>query len=87
MLPRLFLYLTLPSFFFRYTAARARVKKRLAQYQRDSPYDPADPSSKRNLKVQTEQWLEEIKDRTPEVEVAVQTEESGDILVRDSTTF
>ncbi len=62
----------------RYTAARARVRKRLAHYQREDASAADAGGSRKNLKVQTEQWLEEIKDRTPEVDVGVQTEETGD---------
>ena len=63
----------------RYTAARARVRKRLAQYQRDEP-SAAAMTDRKSHKVQTDQWLEEIKDRQPEVDVGVQTEETGEIL-------
>lgn len=67
----------------RYTAARARVRKRLAQFQSNR----VNPSSRKGEKgeraavdgrrhrdMQTDKWLEEIKDRVPEVEIGVQTD-------------
>ena len=55
----------------RYTAARARVRKRLAHFQDDI----APVEGRKHSDIQTEKWLEEIKDRTLETEVAVQTDD------------
>ncbi len=60
-----------------FTAARARVRKRLSHLQQDQE----EKNQRKHLDIQTEQWLEEIKDRAPEAEAAVQTEESGEAAV------
>jgi len=57
----------------RYQAARARAKKRLAHYEKESNMPPRS-ANRRNLTIQTDNWLEEIKDRSTETEAAVQTE-------------
>ncbi len=60
------------------TAARARVKKRLSNYQKNDSNNYSYSNSQKHLKVQTEQWLEDIDDRPLEAEVAVQTDLKGD---------
>lgn len=69
----------------KFTAARARVRKRLAQfhknnvkYQSEHPQGPmgnGGGASRKTTNIQTEKWLEEIKDRVPETDVGVQTDE------------
>jgi hypothetical protein len=67
----------------RYTAARARVRRRLAQLQqeqhrhhRDHRHSLPPLSGKKHSDIQTEQWLEEISDRAVEADVGVQTDEA-----------
>ena len=67
----------------KYTAARARVHKRLAHYQKQQQRDlmcqsPAPVEGRKHTNLQTDQWLEEIKDRKPEVDAAVQTDPTND---------
>ena len=69
----------------RYTAARARVRKRLAHFQKQQPRGPGVSSGsvppvegRKHTNLQTEQWLEEIRDRVPENDVAVQTDPTSD---------
>ena len=61
----------------RFTAARARVRKRLGHYQNDPDMLGLAPvEGRKHTNIQTEKWLEEIKDRPIEADAAVQTEEN-----------
>ena len=54
---------------------RSRVRKRLAQFQNNRVIPKGERAAvegRRHRDMQTDKWLEEIKDRVPEVEIGVQ---------------
>ena len=60
---------------FQKPAFRSRVRKRLAQFQNNRVIPKGERAAvegRRHRDMQTDKWLEEIKDRVPEVEIGVQ---------------